>query len=98
MVVWSKKLVGVLLGLFILMLGIFLFHSSPDQVSGLNLHTTRWRALNDVVLLVWVFVWMIDQTRMRGKNAWLWLVPFFLAPLPTLMLFVLFLQRRLSPS
>jgi hypothetical protein len=34
---------------------------------------------------------------MRGKNVWIWLMPFALAPLPTLMLFVLFLQRRLKP-
>ena len=47
---------------------------------------------------LWVFVWMIDQARMRGKNVWVWLVPFVLAPLPTLMLFVLFLQRRIQSS
>ena len=29
-----------------------------------------------------------------GKNVLLWLVPFVLAPLPTLMLFILFLQRK----
>ena len=40
--------------------------------------------------------WMIDQARMHGKNVWVWLVPFFLAPLPTLMLFVLYLQRRIQ--
>lgn len=98
MLVWSKKLVGLLLGFFIVMLGVFLLHSAPDQVSGLKIHTTRWMALNYVGLVVWVFVWMIDQARMRGKNFWLWLLPFLLAPLPTLMLFVLFLQRRLNPS
>jgi hypothetical protein len=97
MLVWSKRLVGLLLGLFILMLGVFLFHSAPDQISGLKIHTTRWMALNYIGLIVWVFVWMIDQARMRGKNVWIWLLPFFLAPLPTLMLFVLFLQRRIAP-
>jgi uncharacterized membrane protein len=55
-------------------------------------------ALNYLGLIVWVFVWMIDQARMRGKNVWVWLVPFVLAPLPTLMLFVLFLQRRIQSS
>ena len=39
---------------------------------------------------------MIDQARVRGKNVWLWLVPFLLAPLPVLMLFILFLQRKLK--
>ncbi len=98
MFVWSKRLVWTLLGLFLMMLGVFLFHSVPDQASGLKIHTTRWMALNYVGLIAWVFVWMIDQARMRAKNVWIWLVPFALAPLPTLMLFVLFLQRRSTPS
>lgn len=98
MFVWSKQLVATLLGLFVLMLGIFLFNATPDSTSGLKIHTTRWMALNYVGLIAWVFVWMIDQARMRGKNVWVWLVPFVLAPLPTLMLFVLFLQRRIQSS
>ena len=98
MFVWSKRLVATLLGVFILMLGVFLFNAAPDSTSSLKSHTTRWMALNYVGLILWVFVWMIDQTRMRGKNVWAWLVPFILAPLPTLMLFVLFLQRRIQPS
>lgn len=97
MFVWSKKLVAVLLGAFVLLLGVFLLQGTPDNASGLKIHTTRWMALNYVGLLVWLFVWMIDQARVRGKNVWLWLLPFMLAPLPTLMLFVLFLQRRLAP-
>jgi hypothetical protein len=87
-----------LLGLFVLFLGIFLVHGAPDTVSGLKIHTTRWMALNYAGLVIWVFVWMIDQARMRAQNFWVWLVPFLLAPLPTLMLFVLYLQRRLKPS
>jgi uncharacterized membrane protein len=98
MFVWSKKLVAVLLGLFMLMLGVFLVHGSPETTSGLKIHTTRWMALNYIGLMVWVFVWMIDQAHMRAKNVWIWLVPFALAPLPTLLLFVLFLQRRLRPA
>jgi len=98
MFVWSKRLVVTLLGLFVLTLGIFLFYADPDSASGLKLHTTRWMALNYLGVVVWVFVWMIDQARMRGKNVWVWLIPFVLAPLPTLMLFVLFLQRRIQPS
>lgn len=98
MFVWSKRLVGVLLGLFIVLSGVFLFNLSPDSMSGLKIHTTSWMALNYLGLVAWVFVWMIDQARMRGKNVWVWLVPFVLAPLPTLMLFVLFLQRRIRPS
>ena len=97
MFVWSKKLVAVLLGLFVLILVSFLTHGAPDTASGLKIHTTRWMALNYIGLIVWVFVWMIDQARMRAKNVWIWLVPFALAPLPSLLLFVLFLQRRLKP-
>ena len=98
MFVWSKRLVATLLGLFVLMLGVFLLNTTTDNTSSLQIHTTRWMALNYLGLVAWVFVWMIDQARMRGKNVWVWLVPFVLAPLPTLMLFVLFLQRRIQPS
>jgi len=96
MFVWSKKLVTVLLSTFVVLLGIFLLQGSSDSPSGLKIHTTQWIILNYACLLVWLFVWMIDQARVRGKNVWLWLLPFILAPLPTLMLFVLFLQRRLA--
>lgn len=98
MFVWSKRLVATLLGLFVLMLGVFLLNTTTDSTNSFQIHTTRWMALNYVGLIAWVFVWMIDQTRMRGKNVWVWLVPFVLAPLPTLMLFVLFLQRRIQSS
>jgi cytochrome bd-type quinol oxidase subunit 2 len=98
MFVRSKKLAAVLLGLFLVIVGAFLLHGTPDGASGLKIHTTRWMALNYIGLMVWIFVWMIDQTRMRAKNVWVWLVPFALAPLPTLLLFVLFLQRRLKPA
>ncbi len=96
MFVWSKRLVGGLLGAFVLLLALFLMQGAPDSTSGLKIHTTRWMALNYAGLVLWVFVWMIDQARVRGKNVWLWLVPFVLAPLPTLMLYVLFLQRKLK--
>lgn len=96
MFVWSKKLVAGLLSAFVLLLGIFLLQGPSESASVLKIHTTQWIILNYACLLVWLFVWMIDQARVRGKNVWLWLAPFILAPLPTLMLFVLFLQRRLS--
>ena len=97
MFVWSKRLVAALLGLFVLMLGIFLFNIPTDSTNSLMLQTTGWMAINYLGLIAWVFVWMIDQARMRGKNLWVWLVPFLIAPLPTLMIFVLFLQRRTRP-
>ena len=96
MFVWSKRLVAVLLGLFFVILGVFLSQGPAENISGLKIHTTRWIVLNYVGLLIWLFVWMFDQARVRGKNVWLWLVPFLLAPLPTLMLFILFLQRRMK--
>jgi hypothetical protein len=98
MFVWSKRLVATLLGLFVLTLGVFFLNTAPDNMSSLTIYLTGWVAINYLGLIIWVFVWMIDQTRMRGKNVWVWLVPFILAPLPTLMLFVLYLQRRIRPS
>ena len=99
MFVWSKRLVAALLGLFVLTLGVFFLNIiAPDNMSGLTTYITGWVAINYLGLIVWVFVWMIDQARMRGKNVWIWLIPFVLVPLPTLMLFVLFLQRRIRPS
>ena len=98
MFVWSKRLVAALLGLFVLSLGVFFLNIAPDNLSGLTTYRTGWVAINYLGLIVWVFVWMIDQARMRGKNVWIWLIPFVLVPLPTLMLFVLFLQRRIRPS
>ena len=96
MYVWSKRLVIGLLAAFVLMFVVFLTQGQLDEGSGLNMPMTRWITLNYVGLVLWVFVWMIDQTRMRGKNVWVWLLPFLLAPLPTLMVLILFLQRRMK--
>ena len=96
MYVWSKRLVISLLAAFVLALVVFLIQGQMDEESGLISYTTRWITLNYVGLVVWIFVWMIDQTRMRGKNLWVWLLPFLLAPLPTLMILILFLQRRVK--
>jgi hypothetical protein len=96
MYVWSKRLLFGLLAGFALMLGVFLVEGAGSEVSALKMHTIRWITLNYTGLVIWVFVWMIDQTRVRGKNVWVWLVPFILAPLPTLVGLVLFLQRRMK--
>jgi uncharacterized membrane protein len=93
MYVWSKRLVFALLAGFVLMLGVFLVEGAGSEASALKIHTTRWITLNYVGLVIWVFIWMIDQARVRGRNVWVWLVPFLLAPLPTLMALILFLQR-----
>ena len=98
MFVWSKRLVAALLVLFVLMSGFFFLSTAPDNMNGFTIYITGWMAVNYLGLIAWVFVWMLDQARMRGKNVWVWFIPFVLAPLPTLMLFILFLQRRIQPS
>lgn len=96
MYVWSKRLVIGLLAAFVLALVVFLTQGQQGEASALKIHATSWIILNYVGLVLWVFVWMIDQTRMRGKNVWVWLLPLILAPLPTLMALILFLQRRMK--
>jgi uncharacterized membrane protein len=96
MYVWSKRLVIGLLAAFVLVLIVFLIQGQLDEDSTMKMQTTRWITLNYIGLVLWVFVWMIDQTRMRGKNVWVWLLPFLLAPLPTMMVLILFLQRRMK--
>ena len=96
MYVWSKKIVIGLLAAFAILMVWFLAEGLEGGTSSLKIHTTRWITLNYAGLVIWVFVWMIDQARVRGKNVWLWLLPFLFAPLPTLMAFVLFLQQRVK--
>ena len=52
MFVWSKRLVAGLLGGFVLLLVLFLLEGSPDNSSGLKIHTTRWMALNYADLII----------------------------------------------
>ncbi len=94
MYVWSKRLIGGLLAGFFLLFLLFLFTGLSANTSLLKSHTTFWITLNYIGLLIWIFVWMIDQGRVRGQNVWLWLVPFLLAPLPVLGAFILVLQKK----
>ena len=96
MFVWSTRLAIGLLAAFVLVLAVFLTQGQSGEESVLNRLTIGWITVNYVGLVLWVFVWIIDQTRMRGKNVWVWLLPFLLAPLPTLMALILFLQRRIK--
>lgn len=96
MYVWSKQLVGGLLAAFIILESLFLFMTGGGSESHLNIRTTQWIAVNYVLLVVWIFVWMYDQARVRGKNVWVWLVPFLIFPLPVLGIFILMLQRRIA--
>ena len=96
MYVWSKRIVISLLAAFIILYALFLAQGLTAATSNLKIHTVFMITLNYVGLLIWLFVWMIDQARVRGKNVWWWLTPFLFVPLPTLMLFVLYLQRKLK--
>jgi hypothetical protein len=96
MYVWSKRLAFGLLGTFTVLIVFFFFEGYGTESSMLKMHTTRWIILNYLGLMIWVFVWMIDQARVRGKNVMLWLIPYLFAPLPALLLFVLAMQRRLK--
>lgn len=94
MYVWSKRItISLLIGFGVLEL-LFWASTTGSGTSELNTRATHWLALNYLLLQIWIFVWMFDQARVRGKNVWLWLAPFVVVPLPTLMVFVLLLQRR----
>ncbi len=94
MYVWNHRIVIALLAVFGLLQLVFWITAEGGSRSVLPTRATYWLVVNYFLLLVWVAVWMFDQARVRGKNAWVWLAPFLIAPLPTLMLFVLVLQRR----
>ena len=96
MYVWSKRLVIGLLAAFTILMAIFWAQGPETETTALKIHTTRWILLNYAGLVVWIAVWMFDQARVRGKNLAVWIVPLMFAPLPTLMLFVLAMQRRMK--
>ncbi len=96
MYVWNKRLVIGLLGAFIVLEGIFFLMAGGGEGSQLYVRTTQWITVNYILLVIWIFVWMIDQARVRGKNVWVWLLPYIICPLPTLVAFILMLQRRIG--
>ena len=96
MYVWNKRLVIGLLGAFLMLEGIFFFMTVGPGDSQSHVWTTQWITANYILLLIWIFVWMIDQARVRGKNVWVWLLPYIILPLPTLVAFILMLQRRIA--
>lgn len=96
MYVWSKRIVITLLVTFCVLQVVFWNAATGESPSELVTRTTHWLGINYFLLVAWVFVWMFDQARVRGKNVWVWLIPLLVAPLPTLMAFVLILQRRLK--
>lgn len=92
---WSKKVAMGLLTGFGIGIVLLVFLSAGGGERSLS-PVLAWIVLNYVGLLVWLFIWVADQARMRGKNIWVWLLPTVLAPLPTLMGFLLYLQKRVS--
>ena len=96
MYVWNKQLVIGLFVAFVILEGIFVFMTGGAAESQLHVRTTQWITANYILLVIWIFVWMIDQARVRGKNVWVWLLPYIIFPLPTLAVFILFLQRRIA--
>lgn len=96
MYVWSKRLVFGLLAAFVVLEGIFFFMTEGSADSQLHVRTIQWITVNYILLVIWIFVWMIDQARVRGKNVWVWLLPYIICPLPTLVAFILMLQRRIA--
>ncbi|WP_447984671.1 hypothetical protein [Nitrospira sp. Nam74] len=92
---WSKKLAwGLLVGCGIPM--IVLVISGLSDIGILTPYLIGWMALNYVGLIVWIVIWMGDQARMRGKATWAWLLPVIAAPVPTLMMFILYLLRPMK--
>jgi len=96
MYVWSKRLVFGLLAAFVVLEGIFFFMTEGAADSQLHVRTIQWITVNYILLVIWIFVWMIDQARVRGKNVWVWVLPYIICPLPTLVAFILRLQRRVA--
>lgn len=96
MYVWSKPLVLGLVLALVLLEGMFFLMIGEGGKSLLYVRTTQWIMANYVLLMIWIFVWMYDQARVRGKNVWLWILPFALFPLPTLAFFIVRLQRRIA--
>jgi len=96
MYVWSKPFVFCLLLALVLLQGMFFLMGGVGGESQLHVRTTQWITANYVLLMIWIFVWMYDQARVRGKNVWVWVLPYVLFPLPTLVLFIFRLQRRVA--
>jgi len=94
MFVWSKRFARAALVLFVLFEVFLIFQTSSQGTSTIPAHMIQYLLVNYMFLAAWVFVWMFDQARLRGVNLFPWILPYVFAPLPTLMVFILVLQRR----
>src|SRR5262245_24979336 len=72
---WSKKIAIVLLAVFGVLMIVFWAVGGGEAGSVLKVHTTTWILLNYAGLIIWLFVWIGDQARMRGQAVWPWLIP-----------------------
>jgi len=91
---WSKKMAIALLAGFGLLMLVLWAVGGGEAGSVLKAHTTTWILLNYAGVIIWLFVWIGDQARMRGHAVWPWAIPLILAPLPTLAVFLLLTLRR----
>jgi hypothetical protein len=94
MFVWSKRFAITGLILFVVFELFLIAQTFSQSQSTIRPHTIQYLLVNYVLVAAWVFLWMFDQARLRGVNLWVWVLPFVFAPLPTLLVFILFLQRR----
>src|SRR5207245_9717484 len=93
MFVWSKRFAIAALILFVAAEAYLIPHTIGTGPSEIRPHMIQYIFVTYSLLAIWVFIWMFDQARMRGANVSLWLAPFLFAPLPTLLVLILFLQR-----
>ena len=93
MFVWSKKFAVAALIIFALAEAYLIPQTVTSGPSSIHPHMIQYIFVNYSLLVLWVFIWMFDQARVRGANVWPWVLPFFFAPLPTLLAYILVLQR-----
>ncbi len=93
MFVWNKRFAVAALSLFVVAEAYLIPHTIGSGPSAIHPHMIQYIFVNYSLLAIWVFIWMFDQARIRGANVWPWLPLFLFAPLPTLLAFILFLQR-----
>jgi len=93
MFVWSKRFAITALILFAAVEAFLISQTMEGGPSSIHPHTIQYILVNYSLLVLWVFIWMYDQAKVRGANVWPWLLPFLLAPLPTLLAYILVLQR-----
>jgi hypothetical protein len=94
MYVWSKRFAIAGLALFVIVELFLITQTAGQGISSIRPHTIQYLLVNYSLLVIWVFIWMADQARLRNIKVWLWLVPLLFAPLPTLLVFILVAQRR----